>query len=185
MTQCWSQSTNTTRSNVCWENIPTSCLSKPVYLSQEVEGDPGEDDVSEVLYNTKRSVDHPVGQPLCVVVFFYRVNGLAAGGKRIGITRCLEIVEQFLSFCLWSILVTERGGGARWWVGLCGMCTSSNWGQVGRRTLERVARNITTNSHRWLSSRDKYQTLRSVPTDTWSCKATSLLPPLLVTTLSW
>lgn len=75
-----------------------------------------------------------------------------------------------------SILVTERGGGARWWVGLCGMCTSSNWGQVGQRTLERVSRNITTNSHRWLSSRDEHQTLRSAPTDAWSCKTTSLLP---------
>ena len=80
---------------MCGENIPTSCLSKPVYLSQEVEGDPGEDNVGEVLYNTKCSIDHPVGQPLCVIVFLFRVNGLAAGERRMGIT------------CVWRLLQRE------------------------------------------------------------------------------
>ena len=51
------------------------------YLCQEVEGDPGEEEVSEVFHDAKCGVDHPVCQPLCVIVFLFRVNGLAAVEK--------------------------------------------------------------------------------------------------------
>ena len=81
MTQC-----DMVRCSV-WRNIPPSWLSKPVYLSQEIEGDPGKDDIGEILDNTERSIDHPVGQPLCVIILVFRVNGLAAGERKIGITR--------------------------------------------------------------------------------------------------
>ena len=56
------------------------------YLEEEVEGNPGEEDVSEVLHKPKGSVHHPVSQPLCVIVLLHRVNGLAPeqGGSREG-----------------------------------------------------------------------------------------------------
>lgn len=51
------------------------------YLGQEVEGDPREKQISEVFHDAKGSIDHPVCQPLCVIILFFRVNGLAAAGR--------------------------------------------------------------------------------------------------------
>lgn len=46
------------------------------HLASIVEGEPGEEDVRESLCNTEESVDHPVGQPLSVIVFLLTLYGL-------------------------------------------------------------------------------------------------------------
>jgi len=56
-------------------------LHHDYYLGQEVEGDPGEKQISEVFHDAKGGIDHPVCQPLCVIILFFRVNGLAAAGR--------------------------------------------------------------------------------------------------------
>ena len=56
-------------------------LCHDYYLSQEVEGDPGEKQISEVFHDAKGGIDHPVCQPLCVIILFFRVDGLAAAGR--------------------------------------------------------------------------------------------------------
>lgn len=45
------------------------------YLSQEVEGEPGEENVSEELGDAEHAVNHPVGQPFGVVLFGRALNG--------------------------------------------------------------------------------------------------------------
>lgn len=42
---------------------------KAAYLSNVVEGEPGEEDVGEELGHAEDPVHHPVGQPLGVIVF--------------------------------------------------------------------------------------------------------------------
>lgn len=42
---------------------------KTGYLSNVVEGEPGEEDVGEELGHAEDPVHHPVGQPLGVIIF--------------------------------------------------------------------------------------------------------------------
>lgn len=48
------------------------------YLSNVVEGEPGEEDVGEELGHAEDPVHHPVGQPLGVVIFGGTFNGFDA-----------------------------------------------------------------------------------------------------------
>lgn len=53
------------------------------HLSNVVEGEPGEEDVSEKLGHTEDPVHHPVGQPFSVVLFGGTFNGFdPEGGQR-------------------------------------------------------------------------------------------------------
>lgn len=45
------------------------------YLSQEVEREPGEENISEELGDAEHAVNHPVGQPFGVVLFGCALNG--------------------------------------------------------------------------------------------------------------
>lgn len=58
--------------NELWRNT-TSCAVQ--YLSQEVEGEPGEEDVGEELGDAEHTVHHPVGQPFGVVLFSGALDG--------------------------------------------------------------------------------------------------------------
>ena len=60
------------------------------HLGQEVEGDPAKKDVSEVFDDTKRCVDHPVGQPLCVIILVLRINSLAAKQRKECVCVCVR-----------------------------------------------------------------------------------------------
>ena len=60
-----------------------------IYLQEEVEGYPRQQDVREELQNTKDRVDHPVGQPLRVVILLLRVYGLDAG-HGVGGDQCMQ-----------------------------------------------------------------------------------------------
>ena len=50
------------------------------HLSDVVEGEPGEDDVSKELGHAEDAVHHPVGQPFCVVLFGGAFDGLDPEG---------------------------------------------------------------------------------------------------------
>lgn len=45
------------------------------YLSQKVEWEPGEENVSKELGNAEHTINHPVGQPFGVVIFGCALNG--------------------------------------------------------------------------------------------------------------
>ena len=46
------------------------------YLSNIVEGEPGEENVSKKLCHAEKSIYHPVGQPFCIIIFGGTFNGL-------------------------------------------------------------------------------------------------------------
>lgn len=51
-------------------------------LSNIVEREPGEEDISKELCHTEESVDHPVGQPLCVIILRRTFNRLDPAKRR-------------------------------------------------------------------------------------------------------
>lgn len=52
------------------------------YLSNIVEWEPGEEDVSKKLCHTEDSIHHPVGQPFSVIIFVGTFNGLNSERKK-------------------------------------------------------------------------------------------------------
>jgi len=48
------------------------------YLEEPVEGNPEEEDVSKELHKMEHTVDNPVSQPLCVIIFLLALNCLDA-----------------------------------------------------------------------------------------------------------
>lgn len=51
-------------------------MKNSLYLADIVKGEPEEEDVRKGLQNAEESINDPVGQPLCVVVFNVALNGL-------------------------------------------------------------------------------------------------------------
>lgn len=54
---------------------------KLLYLSNIVEREPGQEDISKKLCHTEESIHHPIGQPFSVIVFGGTFNGLNAAKR--------------------------------------------------------------------------------------------------------
>lgn len=72
------------------------------YLQQEVERDPGEQNVSEVLHNTKGSVHHPIRQPLSVIVLVHGVNSLASMWARQEVSTGIKKSRGYRTYDLYA-----------------------------------------------------------------------------------
>jgi len=57
-------------------------LSFKLDLEQEVEWNPGEEDVSKRFDDREDTVDDPIRQPFCVVILLRALNGLDAVTKQ-------------------------------------------------------------------------------------------------------
>lgn len=55
---------------------------RSAYLAHIVKREPEEEGVRDGLDNAKESVNNPVGQPLCVILFNGALNGLYTDKKR-------------------------------------------------------------------------------------------------------
>jgi len=61
------------------------------YLKEPVQGNPEEEDVSKEFHQMEHTVDHPVGQPLCVIIFLLALNCLDATQHR---QPCLQSTQN-------------------------------------------------------------------------------------------
>ena len=84
------------------------------HLCQEVEWYPSKEDVCEVFNDTERSVHHPIGQPLRVVILIFRVDRLATRDREIEIdrevTRCIIHHSSYMQTCPSRQKFTESTG---------------------------------------------------------------------------
>lgn len=55
---------------------------KPTNLYHVVEREPGKKDVGEKFCYAEDAIHHPVGQPLCVIIFIGAFDGLDAERKK-------------------------------------------------------------------------------------------------------
>lgn len=70
------------------------------YLSDVVEWEPGEEEISKKLCHTEESINHPVSQPFSIVILGSTFNGLNPGREKIykvNITPLFIFLSVFLS----------------------------------------------------------------------------------------
>lgn len=61
---------------MCPQDLVKYYMKRPLHLANIVKGEPGQEDVRKGLQDAEESINDPVGQPLCVVLFDIALNGL-------------------------------------------------------------------------------------------------------------